>query len=207
MSSRRFNDRWIVVDQMYENPTWDECYAVLDTDWQFADDTDGLVSTMESELDDFTPEEKHHVDPKEEEWWVSAPSSPATSWSPPHNAPWTRSHRRRSRGAAASHRHKAQQYRGFRAPFSMQRRRGCGCNCSRWRYTPRRYRQRVTSWEHLPVAIQPTEWYQVVGSRQCSHCKAQGRHQMTSWMCRICEVPLCLTPLRNCYSKWHGQGC
>ncbi|KAF1376109.1 hypothetical protein PFLUV_G00227260 [Perca fluviatilis] len=162
--------------------------------------------------------------------------SPATSWSPPHNASWTRSvtqNQWRAIEAAASHPYKTRGHRGFRAPVFMHHRCGCCCcNCSHrryrpwryrpWRYRPWRYRAwrfrawrrrptrctpRVTSWEHLPVTIQPTKWYQVVGRMQCSQCYAQGWHCMTSWMCQTCQVPLCLLPYRNCYAEWHGQKC
>nr|XP_033469441.1 uncharacterized protein LOC117248448 isoform X1 [Epinephelus lanceolatus] len=233
MSWRCFNQPWLVLDRIFNHPAGHECYTVRATDCRFPENADMLVSRMESELwDDFSPEEKDPVYPNHQEWWFSTLSSPldlpllfnaslrspATSWSPPHRALRTRfvpPNQWRTRKAAAWQPYKTRQYHGWRPSVSMQG--GCGCNCGprryrqrRWRprrCQPERYRPRVTSSEHLPVAIQPTKWYQVVGSMQCSNCKAQGRHQMTSWMCQRCEVPLCLKPYRNCYTKWHGQGC
>nr|XP_033469442.1 uncharacterized protein LOC117248448 isoform X2 [Epinephelus lanceolatus] len=186
MSWRCFNQPWLVLDRIFNHPAGHECYTVRATDCRFPENADMLVSRMESEL------------------WDEALR---TRFVPPNQ--W------RTRKAAAWQPYKTRQYHGWRPSVSMQG--GCGCNCGprryrqrRWRprrCQPERYRPRVTSSEHLPVAIQPTKWYQVVGSMQCSNCKAQGRHQMTSWMCQRCEVPLCLKPYRNCYTKWHGQGC
>nr|XP_020502730.1 uncharacterized protein LOC109993919 [Labrus bergylta] len=231
MSGRRFSESWRLLDKVTGNLSWEECYAVSRTEWNFPEDTDQLVSATESDVDD--PGENELVAPKEENPFYSTPSSPlklhstsgailpfpATTPVPPQRAPRSRSKtpsQWRRRRAAASHPYKARGYRKYRAPVSGRRSCGCCCccNCSGRRYRPRgcvqrrrRYRltPRVPSWEHLPVAIQPTKWYQVVGSMQCSHCKTQGRHQMTSWMCQICEEPLCLMPHRNCYALWHGQ--
>ncbi|XP_031146950.1 uncharacterized protein LOC116044075 [Sander lucioperca] len=214
---------WIVLDKLIDTPTWDECYA---TDWRSPDDT--LTITCKSALDD--SEEKDPVEPKDEECFSvpSPPSSsfpsPATSWSPAHKASWTRSVTQNQWRAAASHPYKTRGHHGFRAPVFMHHRCGCCCccNCSHrryrpWRFRPWRARQRrrrptrctprVPSWQHLPVTIQPTKWYQVAGRMRCSQCYAQGWHCMTSWMCQSCQVPLCLLPYRNCYAEWHGQQC
>ncbi|XP_068583212.1 uncharacterized protein [Cebidichthys violaceus] len=217
MSSRRVKNTWVLLDEVNEKPSWGECYAVHAVDLRFADVP---RSAMESEWDDFSPEEKDPVDPNDDGWWFSHPSShvdllpspsasfssPASPWSPPHRAPWPWSRQRRSRGAAASRPYKARGHHRFRAPVSRFRRGGCH-DYRRRTHRPRGYKPNVTSWEHLPAVIQPTKWYQVVGSMQCSHCSGQGRHQMTSWMCQSCQVPLCLMPYRNCYAKWHGQRC
>ncbi|KAK9541961.1 hypothetical protein VZT92_001969 [Zoarces viviparus] len=211
MSSRLVKPAWIHLDKVNEKPSWGECYA--------AHDTDVPRSAMESKWDDFSSEEKDPVDPNDDGWRFPDPSShvdllpspsasfssPTLPWSPPHRAPWPRSCHRRARGDATSHPYKAKGHCQFRAR-DYRRCGGC-CNCSQRRYKPRGYQPNVTSWEHLPVVIQPTKWYQVVGSMQCSHCRGEGRHQMTSWMCQSCQVPLCLMPYRNCYTKWHGQRC
>ncbi|XP_032384350.1 uncharacterized protein LOC116697131 [Etheostoma spectabile] len=221
---------WIVLDKLSESPTWDECYATHDTDSRCPDDAS--VITLKSDSD-----EKHPVELKDEGCFSvpSPPNSsfptPAPSSSPPHKDLQTSSisqNQWRDIGATASHRNKVREHRGFRAPVFMQRRCGgcCCCNCSQrrsrpwrsrpWRSRQRRFRQRrpkptrftpVTSWQHLPVTIQPTKWYQVVGRMRCSLCYAQGWHYMTSWMCQSCQVPLCLLPYRNCYAEWHGQTC
>lgn len=175
----------------------------------------------------FSPEEKP-LDPSDDQWWFpdtfshvdllpspSVPfSPPASPWATPLRAPRTRSSWRRARGAAAYRPYKTNGYRNVRAPVFRRPGRGGGSssNCGRWSYmpdicSPRRYKPHYTSWEHIPVVIQATKWYQVVGSMQCSHCSDQGRHQMTSWMCQSCQVPLCLMPYRNCYAKWHSQWC
>ncbi|XP_073338191.1 uncharacterized protein [Pagrus major] len=223
MADRRVGQSWLVMDETVR--TWDECYAIRATDWIFAGDAVIPDSTMESELDG--PGEKDPVDPTDEEWCLSSPflpldllpppnsslPSPSTSWSPPHTAPRIRPIR------AASPPSRARRFLGFRAPSPTRHRCGgcCCCNCSRRRFRRRRFRPRrfrpriyrpgVATWEHLPVVIQPFRWYHVVGSMQCSHCKSRGRHQMTSWMCQSCNVPLCLMPYRNCYAKWHDQMC
>ncbi|XP_042357496.1 uncharacterized protein LOC121954218 [Plectropomus leopardus] len=228
MSSTPLNESWFALDKVFEHPAGIECYTVQTSDAWLPDDTDLLVSTMESVfLEDLSLDEKGPVYSKDEDWRFSAPSS-QLDYIPPDNAPLpypatsqlrsgpeTRpntSYQGRAREAAASHPYKARRYRRWRAPGSMQGRCDCCCNCCQRRYRPRRYRPRryrprVPSWEHLPVAIQPTKWYQVVGSMQCNYCKAQGRHQMTSWMCQRCKAPLCLMPHRNCYNEWHGQSC
>ncbi|XP_034407616.1 uncharacterized protein LOC117743834 isoform X2 [Cyclopterus lumpus] len=184
MLSRCVINPFVLLGQEKETPTWGERYAVVASDWQIADDSDVPESKMESE-------------------WEDVPvSSPASSWSSPLRDPWTRSSQRASR-AAAYHPDKASGYCEVRAPVFRRR----GCNGGRRRYRPRGCMPKCTSWEHLPAVIQPTKWYQVVGSMQCSHCKDQGRYQLTSWICQTCQVPLCLMPYRNCYAKWHGQRC
>ncbi|TDH00915.1 hypothetical protein EPR50_G00174880 [Perca flavescens] len=103
---------WIVLDnKLIETPTWDECYATHDTDWRSPDDT--WTTTVKSELND--SEAKHPVEPKDD-GCISVPLPPnssfpslATSWSPPHNASWTRSvtqNQWRAIEAAASHPYK-----------------------------------------------------------------------------------------------------
>ncbi|XP_030298695.1 uncharacterized protein LOC115597125 [Sparus aurata] len=216
MSDRSFSESWLSVDDT--GPTWDECYAVSSTDWIFEGDIVIPNSTMESELDDFGPGAKDPSDPTDEERSLSSPvlpldmlpslnsplPSPSTSSPPPHTAPRIR----------------ARRFHRFKAPFPMRHSCGggggggccCCCNCN-WRsFRPRRsklriYRPGKRKWEHLPVVMRPCRWYQVVGSMQCIHCEARGRHQLTSWMCQSCHVPLCLMPYRNCYAKWHDQRC
>ncbi|XP_034407615.1 uncharacterized protein LOC117743834 isoform X1 [Cyclopterus lumpus] len=214
MLSRCVINPFVLLGQEKETPTWGERYAVVASDWQIADDSDVPESKMESEWEDFSPE-KNPVVPSDGRWFSepfshvdllpspSVPvSSPASSWSSPLRDPWTRSSQRASR-AAAYHPDKASGYCEVRAPVFRRR----GCNGGRRRYRPRGCMPKCTSWEHLPAVIQPTKWYQVVGSMQCSHCKDQGRYQLTSWICQTCQVPLCLMPYRNCYAKWHGQRC
>lgn len=169
------------------------------------------------------PAEKDPVDPKDQEQSSSSPVLPldmlpplnspipstSTSSSIPPTAPRIRPIR------AASTPSRARRFHRFKAPFAM--RHGCGsccccCNCSCRSFRPRRswpriYRPGKRTWEHLPVVMNASRWYQVVGSMQCIHCKAQGRHQLTSWMCQSCHVPLCLMPYRNCYARWHDQRC
>lgn len=145
------------------------------------------------------------------------PSIPSTSTPEQHSTPRSMSRteaNRRHRRAAASHPYHARGYDRERAPASTEHR----C-CHNQEYRPqsimsRRARLRratatpnLPSWQHLPVTIEPEKWYQVVGSMQCEYCKAMGRHQQTSWICQLCQVPLCLMPFRNCYSVWHGQKC
>ena len=36
------------------------------------------------------------------------------------------------------------------------------------------------------------------GRRRCKLCQA-----LTMWLCRACEVPLCIIPGRCCYTLWH----
>ncbi|XP_041645289.1 uncharacterized protein LOC121510947 [Cheilinus undulatus] len=218
MSGRRFSESWLLVGDL----TWDECYAICKKDGHFQEDSNNVVTATETEIDN--PGEDDPVVQAEEVLFCSTSVKrystsddyiPLSTTPPP---PLCRSPKRRSitptkwrrRRAAASHPYKARRHCGYRAPVSRRRSCGCCCNCSRRReWLPRRRRYtltpRVSSWEHLPVAIQPTKWYQVVGSMQCSHCKAKGRYQMTSWMCQMCEEPLCLMPFRNCYALWHGQ--
>lgn len=169
-------------------------------------------------LPSFGPGAKDPSDPTDEERSLSSPvlpldmlpslnsplPSPSTSSPPPHTAPRIR----------------ARRFHRFIAPFPMRHSCGggggggccCCCNCN-WRsFRPRRsklriYRPGKRKWEHLPVVMRPCRWYQVVGSMQCIHCEARGRHQLTSWMCQSCHVPLCLMPYRNCYAKWHDQRC
>ncbi|XP_035029077.1 uncharacterized protein LOC118119321 [Hippoglossus stenolepis] len=217
MSRRRVRESWAVVSRT--SPTWDEYYAVR------ARDATASAAT-ETEEEHFSPveEEKDPVDPYDEEQGSSTPypvdqhppsnaSLPAratTSGASLHRAPRSRSYNpTQRRSSAASHPYRAQSYH--------ESRRTCGDDCC-FNYNQRSYRRRYTSGmsgryrsrpslEHIPVTIQPTRWYQVVGRRQCSNCRYQGRHQMTSWMCQSCKVPLCLMPFRNCYGIWHRQRC
>nr|XP_033956633.1 uncharacterized protein LOC117459675 [Pseudochaenichthys georgianus] len=205
--STRFNNLRIILENISENPTWDECYAVRPTKRRFEYSTTDMqdspgVSRSESprELGEiFSPDEKDPVDTKEEQLLFPAPSPPATS---SQRSP-------RARGAAASNYYR--ENRDFRRPVSGRCRFGCHY-CSRRAYIRRRYpawsKPKIygpsgTSWNHLPVVIKPTKWYQVVGNVQCSLCRDRGKRQKTSWMCQSCEVPLCLMPYRNCFTEWH----
>ncbi|XP_033978367.1 uncharacterized protein LOC117476102 [Trematomus bernacchii] len=213
--STRVNSLRIVMDNISENPTWDECYAVCTTERRVEYSTTDMldspeVSTRESPRDmGEIPDEKDPVDTKEEQLLFPAPSEPY--WTSLQRISQARSRReRRARGAAASNYYR--ENCGFRGPVSERCRFGCHyCNqrgytprsYPTWRSKPKIYRLSGTSWKHLPVVIEPTKWYQVVGSEQCSLCSDRGRHQKTSWMCPSCEVPLCLMPYRNCYTEWH----
>ncbi|XP_021178467.2 uncharacterized protein LOC110369309 isoform X2 [Fundulus heteroclitus] len=192
MSSMRVKGTWMVVDQTYSGPTRADSYAVYSDDTMF-------------------PEEADWSAPATESYANEAPSSRSVTWTPTP----------RYRGAAKRHRYRAPksagssgswcnrwpregQPRGHTSKDVLRRRRRERERCRVRRAMERRCQPRTTSWEHLPVVIPPTRWYQVVGSMQCSHCKAQGRHQITSWMCQCCQVALCLKPYRNCYTEWHG---
>ncbi|XP_034537207.1 uncharacterized protein LOC117811192 [Notolabrus celidotus] len=227
MSGRSFSESWRLLDQLSGNPTWQQSYSVCKTEWHFQEDSENVMSTAEFTTDG--PLENDFVIPEKEEPCSSASSSseatvffPETSPPPQYRAP-RHTHRAtekmRRRRAAVSHPYKARGYHVNIAPTSTGHR--CGgfcCSCSQRRYKPwdimaRRARLRaatvapnVPAGQHLPVTIHPTRWFQVVGSLQCEHCKAKGRYQMTSWMCQLCMVPLCLMPFRNCYSAWHAQG-
>ncbi|XP_054874440.1 uncharacterized protein LOC129350812 [Amphiprion ocellaris] len=231
MSCRQVTVFQVDVDEMYESPTWDACYAVRSTETPFSVDIDLPPPATESAGgSDLIPEDP--VDAEDKEDRLSTPSpvdqgSHAASWSSSQISGRTRSvtpthlRARRARRAAASQPNRGQGYNRSRAPVSTGH--GCVCCCcsqrrySQGRSVTRRYRSRryVSSscmpsaalWEHLPVVIQPTRWYQVVGRMPCGYCKSQGRHKMTSWICQRCEVPLCLMPYRNCYTKWHAQIC
>ena len=37
----------------------------------------------------------------------------------------------------------------------------------------------------------------------CVYCKTQGKKVKTPWMCKVCDVYLCVLPERNCYDAWH----
>ena len=37
----------------------------------------------------------------------------------------------------------------------------------------------------------------------CAYCRTQGKQVKTPWMCKVCDVHLCLLPERNCYDAWH----
>ncbi|MEQ2252146.1 hypothetical protein ILYODFUR_018684 [Ilyodon furcidens] len=186
MSSVRVKETWMIVDENYRSPTWADCYAVGTADMVFPEETEPSVPAAESETKE-VPSSKSH----------------------------TRMQAQRSRGA--------KEPRSYRAPGAAGS--GCMCSCCQRgcqpreymskeslrgryrerRFVERRYWPRVTSGVHLPVVIQPTRWYQVVGGMQCCHCKTQGRYQITSWMCQCCKVALCLKPYRNCYAQWHGE--
>ena len=170
----------------------------------------------------FSPEEEEEdpVGPYDEEQGSSTPNPvdqhppsnaslrarATTSGTSHHRAPRSRSDNpAQRRSSAASHPHRAQSShasgrdcdRSFNYNQGSYRRRRCtsGRNGSR------------PPLEHIPVTIRPTRWYQVVGRGQCGNCRYWGRHQMTSWMCQSCKVPLCLVPFRNCYGSWHRQWC
>nr|XP_019952101.1 PREDICTED: uncharacterized protein LOC109635390 [Paralichthys olivaceus] len=218
MSSRRFRESWAVVTKA--SPTWDECYAA-----RTRHGTASAAPETEEEHFSRVEEEKDPVDPNDEEWGLSSPypldqhasppAPPATSAASLHRAPRPRSYNRtQRRSSAASHPYRAQGYHESRGPVFMQHTYGFSFNCNRRSYRRRRYMSGMSgryrprpSLEHFPVTIQPTRWYQVVGSMQCRNCRYLGRHQMTSWMCQSCKVPLCLVPYRNCYGIWHRQRC
>ncbi|MGL6082107.1 MAG: hypothetical protein ACRC4N_06460, partial [Gammaproteobacteria bacterium] len=44
------------------------------------------------------------------------------------------------------------------------------------------------------------------GRRVCALCKLAGLKIKTPMYCTKCNVPLCLVPSRNCFSKWHTDG-
>lgn len=40
--------------------------------------------------------------------------------------------------------------------------------------------------------------------RRCAHCSTKVDQKRTPWICKICDVPLCLLPTRNCFTAYHS---
>lgn len=61
---------------------------------------------------------------------------------------------------------------------------------------------------HLPVPIsnQPDSCNRVsYGRRTCVQCRLKKKeYQSTPWMCKECDVALCLVADRNCFEAWHN---
>ncbi|XP_051174282.1 piggyBac transposable element-derived protein 4-like [Leptopilina boulardi] len=43
----------------------------------------------------------------------------------------------------------------------------------------------------------------IASPRRCAHCSTKADQKRTSWMCKICNVPLCLLPARNSFTAYH----
>ncbi|XP_043474432.1 piggyBac transposable element-derived protein 4-like [Leptopilina heterotoma] len=43
----------------------------------------------------------------------------------------------------------------------------------------------------------------IASPRRCAHCSTKADQKRTSWMCKTCNVPLCLHPTRNCFAAYH----
>lgn len=171
-----------------------------------------------------TREKQDPVRSEDYDWWLSAPPSSldllqAASLSLHHRAlstrPATPTEPRAQRASRAAAPNPWRGYNASRAPVYLGCKHCCCC-CNQQRCRPRGYGPRgcmsggynsrpEVMWLHLAVMLEPIKWYQVVGSMQCSYCRAQGRHQMTSWMCQSCAVPLCLMPYRNCFFRWQRE--
>lgn len=39
--------------------------------------------------------------------------------------------------------------------------------------------------------------------RRCNHCSLKEKEVRTDWICSVCEVPLCLGKVKNCFAKHH----
>lgn len=49
---------------------------------------------------------------------------------------------------------------------------------------------------HMPKHIE--------SQRRCALCSTKFNQNRTSWICSICDVPLCLFPNRNCFITYHS---
>lgn len=41
-------------------------------------------------------------------------------------------------------------------------------------------------------------------SKRCAHCSTKTEQKRTKWICKTCNVPLCLLPNRNCFLQYHA---
>ncbi|XP_057687108.1 piggyBac transposable element-derived protein 4-like [Corythoichthys intestinalis] len=59
---------------------------------------------------------------------------------------------------------------------------------------------------HVPVPIAvvtDSRLKTTQGRRKCKHCHQMGRRNLTPWMCKSCNVSLCVILDRNCFEEWH----
>ena len=57
--------------------------------------------------------------------------------------------------------------------------------------------KRRTGASHLPVYGDTSK------RRRCAHCSTKNNQQRTQWLCKTCNVPLCITSTRNCFYAYH----
>ena len=59
------------------------------------------------------------------------------------------------------------------------------------------------SCDHVPVPVPGVGKRATNGRRMCLMCSINKKKLKTPWMCKVCDVALCLQLDRNCFEKWH----